>query len=449
MQQKSPASGMAMASPNGLDPAIALTLPRPRGLAASDLFEIVLAHLWKGVAVGLLAGGAVTYSLMSAQPIYEARDLLVYQLGRDFVYVPDTVVNGVRPPDPGNLQPFVNAEMQILDSSGVRESLLDRLLEAGVYKLSADYDRDALLTRLDKAISISLITGSFIIDVRVRDTKPDRGAAIAQALIAAYMDGRVDMVAIDPPKFLTTHIADAEVRRDDLDGQIEALTGFRDLAAYDQSLTAANAQKARTSQDLIAVRTEVTGLQAKAAAYLEAVMALPAAERVAGKPTYDKLDASLTSAKVDLAGATARATAIEAEDARQTAYLADQAGKAAEVARLRGLRDAAQTQLAQLQTRQLDTDLTLQRMKAGAGAVRVLEQGVVNNVPIGLPDRVKQISGIMVGLVAAALAIVLSELNAARLYTADIALSRLGLPVLGEVEERRRLFGWLRRKGAV
>lgn len=425
-----------------------MALARPRGLAASDVFEIVLAHLWKGVVAGLLAGGAVTYSLMSAQPIYEARDLLLYQLGRDYVYVPDTVVNGVRAPDPGNLQPFVNAEMQVLDSATVREALLDRLLDAGLYKLTAETDRAALLQRLDKAVSINLITGSFIIDVRVRDSKPDRGAAIAEALVAAYMDARVNTVGIDTPKFLTANLAAAQASLADLDSQIAALTGFRDLATYDQSLTAATAQKARTAQDLIAVQTDVAGLKAKVAATTDALLAIPAAERVGGKPAFDKLDGALTAAKVDLATATARAAAIGAEDARQSAYLADQAGKAAELARLRSLRDARTAQMAQLQIRQLDTDLTMARMKAGAGAVRVLEQGVVNPSPIGLPDRVKQISGVMVGLVAAALAIIFSELNAARLYTADIALTRLGLPVLGEVEDRKRLPRWLRKKGA-
>jgi hypothetical protein len=423
-----------------------LPAPPAPGLSPRDVFEIVMAHLAMALTVGALTAAAALYALMSALPIYEARGLLSYQIGPEYVYVPDTTGSGIKSPDPGTLEPFVNAEMQILDSTVVRNLLLDRLIAGGTYEITPLVDRDRLLSRLEKAVNINLITGSFIVDLRVRDTKPERGAAITRMMIEVYLDQRVKSVGIEAPDFLAGQIVAAEARIAAVDKAVFDLVQSRDLAAYDQHLDAVKAQQARTAQDPLAARAVVAELTGRVHALEAALAALPAEQKIAGNPAFDKTELALALARVDLAAALARMKALIVIEAEQTVFLADQGAKATELAELRARRDADVAQVAALRSRLLDSNLTIARNRAGSGTVRVLESGVVDPIPVGLPDRIKLIAGGLIGLAAALLAILAAEIRSARLHTGRIAAVRLGLPILGEVGERQSMPLWSRRK---
>lgn len=435
---KSTASG-ASGNGAGLRPSAPFPNILPFLMRPADFLEIGLVHLRTALLVGVIVGAGAAFGLAAVPKLYEARDLLLVQMGRDFVYVPDAASNGMRAPDPGTLEPFVNAEMQILDSHALREALLDDLLQAGILTETATADRAALLDRLDDALSINLITGSYIIDVRVRDSDADRSMEIARRLVAVYQRERSRVVGVDTPAFLSAQIDDTQARIAALDATARDLTGAPDIAGFDTALAQAADAAKTAADDLAATRLDLAGLQARLAKLDAEAGDLPA-----DSAARDRARGAIAETRADLDAALARSAALESAQAAAKAAFAAANGKTEAVARLRDQRDAETEWLGQLQVKLRESDLGRAKADAGFGSVRLLDTASKPKT-LGLPARTQQIAALLLGLAAALGTILLAEMRKPRLYTASLAHARIGLPVLGEVEDRASLTRRLKR----
>lgn len=419
------------------DPATSSEQPAPsRGRVSwADMAEIILVHFWKAVAVGILVAGATAWTLLSEAPVHEARNVLLIQLGRDYLFVPDAPVSGLRTPDPGDMDIYVNAEIQLLTSSRVLEAALDKVLATGLMVIGPDASRAQLLKALDDAISINLITGSYLIDIRVRSANPALARAVAEAVVDGYMQVRSSMVGVDPPDFLLAQLGAATRVVQQIDTAVVALTGSSSIEEHDRRATKLASQKAAIELDLSAANAEVSGLAAR----LETLKSLMAGTTAGSAATRsDRLVVLLVETDADLAMAAAGMDVLEMAGAAIDSQLAATEPMASDLVVLRAEREAGLNAVAQLQSQLAASKLDMARAEAGLGMIRVIEKGLLKADPVSLPDRIKKIAAVLVGLLAGLLVIPLFELRSARAHSAGLAAARFGVPVLGEIEFRKR-----------
>lgn len=402
------------------------------GLGFAALVEIGFSRLAPAVLVGALGAVALGYTLDRTPAVYEARNLLLVQMGRDYIFVPDTAMNGTRAPDPGDLVPFINAEMQMIDGAEVRNALLDSLLADGIVKITSETDRTSLYHKLGKAISVQLVTGSYIIDVRVQDDDPATSVEIAKRLVDVFLAQRSKKIGADSPEFIAAEMDRSRSRIAAIDREAQTL-GVPVLSPPDTSRTASQSGLDKIAQDAEAIVADVAGLQARIAGLGNILANLPNTGA-----TADRARAALVDAKADLADATARQTEFEKTKAARLAEAAKieaAANRAADLARARGTETAWLDQLA---LRLNEARLNAERNDRGMGSVRVLEKATPSDGPIGLPDRIKMLASAIFGLILAAIYMVIAELRVLPVHSATVARARVGLPVLGEVEDRTR-----------
>lgn len=410
------------------------TGPARRMLSAADLAEIIFAHAGLALTAGLVAALGLGWALLAQPPVYEARELLLYRLGRDFVYVPDAPVSGLRTPDPGGLDLFINAEMALLDSGRVRAVALERLIAAGTVTASTEAEREDLLERLEGSTSVQRLTGSHLVDLRLRDTDPAFASALMTALIEAYLATRGEIAGQDPPGFLADRIAEARARLKSLDIRIAGLSGTTSPEAHAAALDRLVAAVSTAQQDLATAEALIAGLRARVEEL--ARMTADLAGQEAASEDRGRVAGLLAQARADLAAREAEARARGTALAALRAEAAVLASRASELDGLWAERAAELAALTQIQGRLRDSELGAARAAAGIGTVRVVEDARAAPHRVSLPDRLRIAAAGLFGLLVAALTVLLSEFASPRAHSARIARVRLGFPVLGEVEDR-------------
>ena len=91
-------------------------------------------------------------------PIYEARSLISFALGREYVYVPEPSLSDIKAPNAGDFQGFVNAEILLLDNPRLIESAVDKVGFERTYPdlPFTDAGRRAATVALDAATKVEL-----------------------------------------------------------------------------------------------------------------------------------------------------------------------------------------------------------------------------------------------------------------------------------------------------
>lgn len=161
-------------------------------MSIGDLAEIVAKQFRLMLLVALAAAGVAAYALLSGAPNFESRALLLYTLGREYVYVPSETDAGGRAPDPGNLQNAVFAEMKILANPNVRREAAERLgADRLAPSLSGDPAQlDAAAAVMTSAVAVELIPNSFIVQVSARNPDPALAAEMVNTVIDVYRERR-------------------------------------------------------------------------------------------------------------------------------------------------------------------------------------------------------------------------------------------------------------------
>ncbi|NCO88250.1 MAG: hypothetical protein GW886_16675, partial [Rhodobacterales bacterium] len=189
----------------------------------SDFAEIVARQFWRMVIIGGLCAAAAAYALLSMTPSFEARTLLLYKLGREYLFVPDIgeVGPGVRAPDPGDLQQIIGAEMQIIANRELRRRFID---EFGAARIFPDFvegpdAEEAAIEALSGMVSVGLIPNTLMVDVRVRHPDPAVAADMANALVALYFKRRNAVFAGRDAEYYRSRLLSAQAAVDRLSAE--------------------------------------------------------------------------------------------------------------------------------------------------------------------------------------------------------------------------------------
>ena len=231
-----------------------------------ELAETCARHFWRSVAVFGLVCGGVAYALFDAEEVFEARTLLLYKLGREYIYVPEVAESGARAPDPGDLQLAVNAEMQILNGSNLRSEVVERIGVLDLYPglAGAPDARRLAVEALSGAISISLVTGSYIVQLAVRHHDPEMTARIANELVSVYFERRREIFSTDDADFLRAQLADAEAAVEAREAELALLLDGGDVLTFETLRDSAIEEQRRLGEQMLEVEGTLTALSQRA-----------------------------------------------------------------------------------------------------------------------------------------------------------------------------------------
>lgn len=404
-----------------------------------DVCENLALRFWRTLAVLGVALLLVGYILLSPKQNYEARSTLLFQMGRDYIYVPDASGAGVRPPDPGNLLAYVNAEMQILDSAPLRAELADKLIADGefILDMTDPHAHQKLEAQLQDAISIALVTGSYIVDIRVRDTSADRASRIAKTLVSLYINRRAKVIGADAPEFLKAAIKQSNDNLKGLQGELTTRLDGRDVDAFEANRASLISSVSNASQALAAAEAGLAAAQRRVEDVKAAIADLPKDQRVGTNPTYQMMMRDLLAARSDLTGAEAQLDQLKNDSQRNQDELNKEQDTHEFIVATRASIAAETAHNTVLRSRLRDSELSIARMAAGSGTVRIIENGTTTGATVGVPRKMLAIATLMVSLFAGAMAAYAMFTFRPRLLTPSMGPMMVGLPVLAEIEDRK------------
>lgn len=229
----------------------------------TEFFETSARVFWRLVLLFLVVFSIVAGVLLSGKEMYSARTLLLFKLGREYIYVPDIEESGARAPDPGDLQLAVNAETQILNGTGIKVEVIDLIGPAEIYPdLQDDPDaRSRALVALSDAISISLITGSYIVQLSVQHPDAQMAARIANDLVAVYLERREEIFRTEDAGFLRSQMEQVRTRIAGLEDELERMLDGSNMLSFDASGDTLVGENRKLREELLEAQIRLAALQ--------------------------------------------------------------------------------------------------------------------------------------------------------------------------------------------
>jgi uncharacterized protein involved in exopolysaccharide biosynthesis len=251
-------------------------------LSLADVAEIVGKQFWRMVLIGGLCAGAAGWALLSTPPTYEARTLLLYKLGREYLYVPDAgeVTQGIRAPDPGDLMQIIGAEMQIVVNRELRRRFLeeygvDRVFP-GVFPDAATNPAslDAAIEWLRGIVTVGLVPNTLMVEVRVRHGDPLIAAEMANRLVELYLERRVQVFVQRDSEYFRERLDAARLEADKVDASVRELLGGQEPLVFETERDIRVARQATLETQIAEVEASIAGLSTRRAALERDVAAL-------------------------------------------------------------------------------------------------------------------------------------------------------------------------------
>jgi uncharacterized protein involved in exopolysaccharide biosynthesis len=227
--------------------------------------EIVAKYFVRIVLFSLLCASLAAWALLSRPDIYESRTLLLYRLGREYVFVPDPIDSGARLPNPGDLQFVVNAEMQILNNSELIAHVVDEIGPETLYPQFADAEDPwgQAAAALSSAVSINAVPGAYVLQVRARHTVPEMAAAIADALVRVYLEKRVEIFRGHETRLLRDQLTAASAQASQMSHKIADFLADKAVVSYQDELSSLTSQQARLREQYSQAQATRAGLLAR------------------------------------------------------------------------------------------------------------------------------------------------------------------------------------------
>lgn len=233
-------------------------------LSLSDAAEIVAKQFWRMALIGGLCAAAAAWALLATTPTYEARTLLLYKLGREYLFIPDAgeASPGVRSPNPGDLMQIIGAEMQIVVNRDLRRRFVE---EFGPDRIFADAGDDPetidnIVEALRGMVSVSLIPNTLMVEIRVRHQDPEIASEMANTLVDLYLDRRNQVFFQRDSEYFRARLTAAQSGVQDFEERIRDLLGGVDPLVFQTDLDIRVARQSALEAQIADVEANVAGL---------------------------------------------------------------------------------------------------------------------------------------------------------------------------------------------
>ncbi len=205
----------------------------------------------------------LAFFVVTRPPVFEARSLILFALGQEYIYVPDTV--GGEAPNPGDFQGVVNAEMLLLDNP---ELSLAALEAVGVDRVFPGLPLDeASLSQavlwVQESTTVELITGSYVVKIAVQHVDPEIAAELTNAITAAFLDRRRELYTARETSRLQTRLEAATSQATDTNNQVHELLGGLDPQFITYDLDRSSVDQANLEGLLRQSRTTLAALKVR------------------------------------------------------------------------------------------------------------------------------------------------------------------------------------------
>lgn len=334
----------------------------------------------------------VSYSFRQ-EKVYEARSLILFALGWEFVYVPEASQAAAKAPNPGDFSGFVNAEMLLLDNPRLIRQAIEKVSLERVYPDLPNNEegiRTAVL-QMDAATSVELITGSFVVKVAVRHTDPQIAADMTNALTESFLELRRGLYADREVQSVTTRLNAARGEAAKIDAQIAEIVGVPDIGPFEALLTNATSEQARLEAELRDLMIDLVGLRQRNEAL----------GRSLGR------EADRREVEVLISETEARAEFVREERDANSELVNKYSAIMPELRLLDQSQDRQEDRVAELELRLRDAQATA---TSGFDNVRVIEPGVPPLRSVSLSLKAQLAIAIAVALLAAAAAYAIAVL---------------------------------------
>lgn len=321
-------------------------------------------------------------------PIYEARSLISFALGREYVYVPEPSLSDIKAPNAGDFQGFVNAEILLLDNPRLIESAVDKVGFERTYPdlPFTDAGRRAATVALDAATKVELITGSYVVKIAVRHTDPEIAAELANALTDSFLEQRRSMYLGREVETVTERLESTRLEADRIDARLAQLLGGSDPVVIEERLKSATREQAQLTEALRDARLDLLSLRQQRSALQDRLVS----------------DAEWRQADLAVSEAEARVAFFKQEKTTVEAAIGEMSTIMPRVRLLKASQDAQTERLAELELRLRDT-----KAVSSFDNVRVIETGVPPLRPVSMPPKTQfAIAGAVAGLAAFAAVII-------------------------------------------
>lgn len=327
---------------------------------------------------------SLVFLALRQDKIYEARTLILFALGWEYVYVPEPNQVGVKAPNAGDLQGFVNAEMLLLDNPRLVRRVIERVGIENIYPDMPNTEEGmvAATVALDNATRVELITGSYVVKVSVRHADPVVAAEMTNALTAEFLDLRRTLYADREVTAVTKRLENAEVESAKIDTEITGIVGLPDITLIEKQLDTAATDQAGLASELRNASLNLVGLKEREQA-LQNVLGMDL-ERQETQVAIRELEARIAYMNSEFA---TNASTIEEISAIMP--------------RLRQLQQSQVRQaerVAELELRLRDANAVAAQ---GFDNVRVIEPGIPPLRSISMPLRTRLAIAVVVAVVAA------------------------------------------------
>lgn len=172
----------------------------PRGATLREILTIVFRDRWRIAAAFLLGLVLTGIAAMLVPKKYTSEASLLLRLGREYIYTPEIGDATSGTPIAYDREQTLQAEVKILTSRDLKETVLQKLGVAQVYPALATGNdptaqRDAAVVALEGGLDAELLKGSNLMEVSFTHRDPAVAAKVLAEFIDAYLKKRSTVFA--------------------------------------------------------------------------------------------------------------------------------------------------------------------------------------------------------------------------------------------------------------
>ena len=235
-----------------------------------DFLSILFKHKYKILTVFLIVVTTVVVGTFLMQPVYEVDSTLLLKFGREYVYRPEV---GDRPSQSAfdrDLEPLMNAEIQILTSRNLVVNVIQKLGVKSLYPNIENRELDKALkietaaSRFQADLSVKGVAQSSTLQISFLHTNPNIAAKALNLLIDTYKDKHLQAFS-DPraSSFLQQQVDAYRQRFTDAQKKLEAFKLRHSSFAQDEQRTLLLRQRADLDATYKSSTAEAMELQRK------------------------------------------------------------------------------------------------------------------------------------------------------------------------------------------
>ncbi|MVF23816.1 Wzz/FepE/Etk N-terminal domain-containing protein [Methylocaldum sp. RMAD-M] len=200
-----------------------------RQIRDSNLVAMVIRHKRKALVAFLVALSAGAITAILEKPVYEAHAALLFNLGREYKYIPEFSGPYSSSRREFKMEELLNTESELLNSTDLRQKVITSIGIKTLYPELKDANpqdqsvMDAALLNFDKALAVKSVKNSGVIHVYFAHPDSVVAKRVVDLLVNSFIDKHVRIYGESRAPFFEQKLAEYTV------GLQEATQSLRDF----------------------------------------------------------------------------------------------------------------------------------------------------------------------------------------------------------------------------